>query len=478
MKITFINPPWYFEHPRNIILSQNLGLAYLASFLTQKGHKTKIIDSLADGARDWVRVSRGKLTFYRVGLPFDSIVKRIPADSDYIGITVPFTHTAPVARQLSLAIKTTFPRIPIVIGGVYPSLMKERAAHPSIDYTVIGEGELPLLDLLTRGAQGKKILSSDPVADLDSLPFPARDQLPMETYLSGPSPRKENVRSVSLLTSRGCPFDCSFCSIHCMTGYTWRKRSSGNCLAEIQEVIKRYGPRHVEFEDDNLTLDKERAREIFTGIEKINTDGYPLSWSTPNGVRIDTLDRPLLDLMKRSNCRSISLGIESGDPDILKAMKKTIQLEKALEVAAIARELRLRVNAFFIIGFPGETASSFHTTLAFANKLKKTGVDVLYHTIARAYPGTPFHDFCVDKRYVPAGAGNNEEIFLGNLLTAENTIQTPDFNLKTLRKRTAAFARISEPWHIRLYQRHHHLIKRIIPSGLIRMVKTLSRRRP
>jgi hypothetical protein len=249
-------------------------------------------------------------------------------------------------------------------------------------------------------------------------------------------------------------------------------------LAEITEVIERYTPRHIEFEDDNLTLDQERSREIFSGIEKINRDGYKLSWSTPNGVRIDTLNRRLLELIKRSNCRSISLGLESGDPAILRAMNKTIKLEKALEVAAVCKEIGLKVNAFFIIGFPGETDVSFRTTLAFARKIKAAGVDTLYCTVCRAYPGTPFYAYCLQRGFISAETPGNERIFLGNILTPDTVIRTPDFNLRTLSKRLAAFNRTAEPWYIRFYQNHHLFIKRAVPPGFITQMKALFGRKP
>lgn len=483
-KVTLINPPWYFEHPRDIILSQNLGIGYLCSYLQAQGHRVDVIDALAEGANNIKKVKSRYQEFYQVGLSYRDILGKIPKDSDFIGITVPFTNNAKIVKELTETIKAEMPKVPVILGGVYPSLSPQEASFDSVDYIVKGEGEKVLLDLVSgkdakmiKGvashSNGKEYLKpAEIIQDLDILPFPARDKLPMERYLSFRSPRRLGLRTVSIITSRGCPFDCDFCSIHLITGHDWRKRSAENVLDEINSLIKNYGVEHIEFEDDNLTLDKARALQIFEGIEKINNDEKKLSWSTPNAVRIDSLDKELLQQIKKSNCLSLNFGIESGDPEILKKMNKKMDLDKVVEIINLCKELSIKIGVFFMLGYLGETDNSFNKTLSFVKKLKEMGVDAFYSTITRAYPGTKLFAECQENNYI-AEDNKREDIFLGNRITPGNAIVTPEFNTQTLTKRLYLLEKITVPFYLRFYHRYYHLIKKVIPNKIIQKVKGL-----
>lgn len=483
-KVVLINPPWYFEYPRDIILSQNLGIGYLSAYLQSHGHKVTVIDALAEGVGNIKKVKGRYQRFYQVGLNYKDILNKIPKDSDFVGISAPFTNNARIVKELADFLKTCMPETPIILGGVYPSLTPQEALSSSIDYCVIGEGEKALLDLVSSKDVEtiKGVVSyvnnrgtferTEIIKNLDEIPFPDRDKLPMSTYLNFYSPRREKLRTASIVTSRGCPFDCNFCSIHLITGYGWRKRSSENVLEEIKLLIKNYDIEHIEFEDDNLTLDKARAMEIFEGIEKINKDIKELSWSTPNAVRIDTLDEELLKKIKKSNCLSLSLAIESGDPEILKKMHKEINLWKVIEVTKLCKQLDIKTIVFFMVGYPGETGDSFNKTLSFVKKLKEIGVDIFYSTITRAYPGTKLFDVCLEKNYISRDI-ERENIFLGNTITPENAVTTPEFNSRILTKRLCLLEKTAVPFYLRFYHRRFHLIKKIVPDKIIQKIKRL-----
>lgn len=481
--VTLINPPWYFPHPRDVIIPQDLGIGYLAAYLRRYGYRVRLIHAVAEGAAR-IRKVRGRYnTFYEVGLAYRDIAGRIPPETDFIGISAPFTNNAPIVKALAAEIKDTFPRTPIILGGAYPSLAGGGALCRDIDYCVIGEGETALLDLvsgkepgaipgvLSCGKENGDLSSADIIENLDDIPFPARDRSAMEQS-RGYSPRKERRRSASVITSRGCPYECAFCSIHRITGRLWRKRSAGNVLAEIRELAEKSGIEHVEFEDDNLTLDRGRSMEIFEGIKKINCDVRKISWSTPNGVRIDTLDREVLRAMKRSGCLSLSFGIESGDPCLLRAMNKHLDTQKILEIIALCGETGIKSVIFLMIGYPGETDASFGKTIEFVRALKKHGADIFYAGIVRAYPGTKLFDECRRNNYLPAD-DRREDIFLGNLITPGNAITTPDFNPAKLRRRLATLERLTVPWYLRVYHRHYPVIRRLIPGAVVRKIKTV-----
>ncbi|MFH1063141.1 MAG: radical SAM protein [Candidatus Omnitrophota bacterium] len=482
--IILINPPWVFAHERDIILSQNLGLAYLAAYLTKYGHQVRIIDALAEGLSHKLKVKGRYQTFLQVGLNYQQIVDQILADTDIIGISAPFTNNAKIVKQLAKQIKQAFPDKRIVLGGVYPSLTPEDAFCPEIDYYIIGEGEIPLLELaedkdpkqiqglIVKGQEYKINHSAKIIENLDEIPFPARDKLPMEQYLSFCSPRRDRIKTVSIITSRGCPFDCTFCSIHGITGYKWRMRSADNVLKEIKTLIKDYAIEHIEFEDDNLTLNKPRMQDIAKGIIEINQQGKVISWSAPNGVMVDTLDQELLEHLKAANCLFLNLAVESGDPEMLKTMNKKLNLDKVLDIARICKSLGIKTNAFFMLGYPGETEQSFRETLDFVKKLKTAGVADFYATITRAYPGTKLFIDCIKKGFL-ANIAARENIFLGNVLHQENAIQTNDFNTKQLLQRFSRFEKSTVPGYLRFYHKYYHIFKQIIPNSFIQKVKKL-----
>lgn len=482
-KIVLINPPWIFAHEREIVLSQNLGLGYLAAYLLKHGHQVEIIDALCEGIDNYQKTKSDNQIFLQVGLTYQQIVEKIPLDTNFIGISAPFTNNAKIVKQLANAIKESLPNIPIIMGGVYPSLTPKDAFCEKIEYYVIGEGEKPLLDLVNgqdpnkiKGVlcfgQSNDLTGGQIIEDLDQLPFPARDKLPMSKYVNFHSPRRQQLKTGSIITSRGCPFDCTFCSIHRITGYKWRMRSAENVLAEIRELVEKYGIEHIEFEDDNLTLNKQRALEIFDGIIKINKELKPLSWSTPNAVRIDSLDQELLEKIKQSNCLSLNFAIESGDPELLKKMNKKLDLNIVLEMTRLCKRLNINMNAFFMIGYPGEDQASFQKTLRFIKEIKKIGVDNVYTTITRAYPGTKLYEFCVKNNYITI-KDNQVNTYLGNTITVENLIDTPDFDEKILRKRLALVEQAVYPGYLRFYHRYSYLIKKIIPINMIKYIKQL-----
>lgn len=446
-RITLINPPWYYENssiPGDQGLSQNIGLGYLAGVLEAAGHKVEIIDALSEGIDCTIPVEVGGKRIYRKGLSYENIVERIDAKTDLIGITVPFTTMAAVARELSLEIKRRFPDIPLIAGGVYPSTLPAKALCGGIGYVVVGEGEIPLAQFAAdvppekiKGMffekNGQLIANgqAETIDDLDSLPFPARHLLPMGRYINYSPRGRTSKRTASIITSRGCPFNCNFCSVHPVAGYKWRPRSPGNVLAEIRHLMSQYGIEHIEFEDDNLTMDPVRAEKIFEGLCEIKGN---ITWSTPNGVRLDTLTYPLLKRMKDSGCSLLTLAVESGDPVILKAMNKRLSLERVEEVVIWCAELGIPTFCFFMLGYPGETRASFNKTLAFAEKLKKLGAEHYGISITRAYPGTKLGKLCQEEGWL-ADKDLDSTLILGDYVS----IITDDFDEKEIRRRLKMF---------------------------------------
>jgi magnesium-protoporphyrin IX monomethyl ester (oxidative) cyclase len=291
-----------------------------------------------------------------------------------------------------------------ILGGAHPSAVPdEMLSDKNVDFVVIGEGELILRKLLEYIEVKKSVWEIEGIgfkrdgsiqvngrkeyaANLDDLPFPYWDIFPLKKYYEINNPHGSPAKRLPFLpviTSRGCPFECIFCSVHNVWGRVYRARSAENVLSELSYLTDKFGVREILFEDDNLTLDKGRAMQIFKGI--IDKD-FDIAWNVPNGVAVQTLDGEMLKLMKRSGCYSISIGVESGDEYVLRnIIKKPIILSNIKPIIIQAKKLGLETTAFFVVGFPGETIKNIKNTFRFARSLN---VDTANFFFASPLPGT------------------------------------------------------------------------------------------
>ena len=235
---------------------------------------------------------------------------------------------------------------------------------------------------------------------LDDLPYPAYDLVEMERYLK---PNKIGYRSfqdraISMITSRGCPFNCCFCAVHLHMGQKFRAHSAQYVLDHIQYVVDKFKVKNIFFEDDNLTLDIKRFEAICDGIVERK---IKIGWETPNGVRADCLNLDLLKKMKQSGANSIFVGVESGDQQILdNVICKSLDLNRVVQFAKDAKQIGLKTGAFYIIGFPGETKENMQRTVDFALRLKRD-YDVGMHLfMATPSYGTRLFKDCKANGYI------------------------------------------------------------------------------
>lgn len=475
MHVTLINPPWYFQQNLEF-LSQNLGIAYLGAALEANGHRVTVIDSVAEAPGTFVDLQAKYERVRRFGLSYGDICARIPRDTNLIGISVPFSHSRGAYEQLSAEIKRHLPDVPLVAGGVHPSTQPEEALRAPVDYVVVGEGETPLTaladgtpapkvpGLVYRDGTGRTAANPKPrpVENLDSLPWPARHLLPMDRYMRLSPRGLEDFRTATMITSRGCPFDCTFCSVHPIYGRTYRTASAERVLEEVAHLIETYDIDHIEFEDDNLTLDTKRAETIFRGLIEIRSTLKPITWEDPNGIRIDTLTPEFIRLAKQSGCRCLYLALEHGDEEMRRMMNKRLGREAVEQAVVCAAEAGMPVLLFFIVGHPGETRERFQSGVEFCRHLRRMGAGRFEVFIAKPYPGTALLDLCREEGYLRYPDIEN---LVFNMDTV--AIETPDFDAQEVLRRRRYALNVLNPY---IYRFKEPLL-RVFPLRWLRRAK-------
>jgi anaerobic magnesium-protoporphyrin IX monomethyl ester cyclase len=353
-----------------------LGLGYLASAIRDK-HEVSILDCVKEK------------------MSYDGFARHLQeVKPDVVGITSYSNTLSPVKKMLEVTRRFN-QKITTVVGGPHPSGVVEKIFDhlPEADFAFRGESEIgfPLLldyvadDIGAKNGVGKKaflkeipgliyrndneVVANQPafIEDLDKLGWPAWDLIKPDTYPLAPHGiYTKNTPIASVIVSRGCPFPCTFCAGSRVTGKKLRFRSMADVVREIEFLKQQYGVKEIHILDDNFTFKTEHVREFcHLVIEK----GLNLSFSCPNGVRLDALDKETLILMKKAGWYLVTVGVESGSQRILNAMKKGLTLEKIKEQVSLIKNVGLETYGFFMIGYPGETKEDIEATIRFAKEL-------------------------------------------------------------------------------------------------------------
>jgi radical SAM superfamily enzyme YgiQ (UPF0313 family) len=345
------------------------GLGYLADAVRRRGHEAAIVDALRDGLGEEALVAR--LAGIR---------------PDLVGVLL-FSKDLRIVRSLLRAVREAVPGAKTCVGGPHPSAVPAETMDyfgECLDFAFAGEAEtgLPMLmDRLREKETGglREVpglvyraggaVSENPRVfeeDIDALAV-AWDLTPPASYPRAPHGAYYRQFPVApIVTSRGCPFQCTFCAAECVSGRKVRRRSVENVVAEIELLRDRYGVREIHIEDDNFTGKKEY---VLAFCEALRQRVPGISWTCPNGVRVDTLDREMIAAMKTSGLYFLSVGVESGSDRILKAMKKSLTVGRIEEKVRLVREAGIEVSGFFMLGFPGETPVEMEETILLALRL-------------------------------------------------------------------------------------------------------------
>ena len=362
-----------------------LGLAYLSGALKNAGHEVSVLDVRAEKLDD------------------RRIIQRVRAFSPRIfGVT---SNTCQIREAAALVdlVKKDSPEITTVLGGPHVSALPERTLReqPSIDVGVVGEGEATVTELCDaliarkdlNGVSGLVFREKEHIVttrarclaeNIDTLAFPDRDAFPIRIYNRHVIEYKAKPIT-SIITSRGCPYQCVFCS-KSVFGSRERLRSAGNVIAEMRELIEEKGYREIHIIDDNFTYDLKRTREI---CNEIIARRWNVHFSLPNGIRVDNFDEELASLLRKAGFYSLWFGVESGDPEVLKRVKKGIRLDQVRKAVVIAKKQGFFTGMYFVIGLPGSSPQSEKMSLDLARELEP---DVIGVGIFTPYPGSELYD--------------------------------------------------------------------------------------
>lgn len=406
MKVVLLNPPGLKPLKGLQMHTPNLpiGLAYVAAALRQAGHEVQVLDAVGE-APD--RISRA--TFRRdllvQGLSPAELAERVPADAGLVGVTCMFSSQWLVAREVLAAVRARLPKVPLVCGGEHMSALPEHVlATSAADVVVLGEGEETAVELVAALAAGRSpatvagVAWRDPigsvartprrarVAAVDEIPRPAWDLFHVERYIERQQMHGvHRGRAMPLLATRGCPYQCTFCSSPQMWTQRWTPRDPQRVVDEIEDYARRYGATDFHFQDLTAIIRKDW---ILAFAREVLSRGLRVTYQLPSGTRSEAIDREVARMLHRSGCRNMAYAPESGSDALRKVVKKQVKLEKMLESIQGGLEEGLSLSCFFVIGFPDETEETLEETLALVRRLAWMGLHDIGVAKFVPYPGS------------------------------------------------------------------------------------------
>ena len=391
-------PRWAHVSP----ICPPLGLAYVASSIQKAGYSVKCVDAIGDAP--FTRYVLENPNFLSYGLSTADIVERV-GECDVLGISAMFSHDWPLAKSVVQAVRKKNPKAVVIGGGEHFNAVPEFCLEdcPEMDISVMGEGEETAVDILKQldggghlqdvpgivfRHDGKAVrnMPRPRIADLGSIPRPAWELFPLENYLANGLGYGVNPgRTVPILASRGCPFECTFCSSPQMWTTKWQARPLEDVIEEMQYYIDHYGAQNFDLYDLTASVKKDWLVAFCKRILELK---WNITWQMPSGTRSEALDEESLHLMFLSGQKNISYAPESGSPATLKRIKKKISLDKMAESVRAALKEGINVKLNIIMGFPHETTKELWETIGFLVRMAALGVHDAYVACFSPYPGS------------------------------------------------------------------------------------------
>ncbi len=390
-----------------------IGPAYLASTLQTAGYEVDIIDGVGEDMMN-IRLSDcGRFNYQ--GLTIEAVLDRIDPNATILGISMMFSQTWTHDRKLVERIREKFPDLKIVVGGEHISAFPEYVMEncPAIDYAIVGEGELAFLELthalMTNGdvadVPGLRWRDDDGtivdngvgrrIGDFENLPWPAWGLVPVENYFSGLWSMGIGMgRNMLILATRGCPYQCTFCSSPSMWTPRYMMRSAEKVVDEIEWLVKEYQCTNLDFADLTAIVKKDWVMEFCAELKRRNLN---ITWQLPSGTRSEALDHESLGAIYDAGCKFLAYAPESGSKETLEKIKKRLNLEKVIDSFRAAVEVGTMVKLCLIIGFPHERRSHIYKTMWYAVRAATYGVQDCNISPFTPYPGSELFQQCKDE---------------------------------------------------------------------------------
>jgi radical SAM superfamily enzyme YgiQ (UPF0313 family) len=406
MKVNLVRPSIMF--PRNNIttfLVPSLGVAYVAGSIRDAGFEIKVIDAVGESLTTRYPIDNDCFLY---GLSTKDTIDLIDHDVDIIGIHAGFSFEWPYCRTLIKGIRERYPEAVLVAGGEHISAMPDSLSETDIDIGVLGEGEETILEIIQaydtkddlghisgiayKSGDGSVKVNPrrDRIKKIDDIPWPAWDLMPINNYLdSGQTWGVNRGRSMPVMASRGCPYQCTFCSSPQMWTTRWTARKPDLLLDEFEYYQSKYNATNFDFYDLTAIVKKSWIIEFCELIEK---RGLSFTWQLPSGTRSEAIDREVANYLYKSGCRNLCFAPESGSKATLKRIKKKIDPEKMLNAIKGCNAEKINVKCNTMIGYPGETIREVLQTYRYIFRMALAGVYDVTVWVFSPYPGSELFD--------------------------------------------------------------------------------------
>ncbi len=384
-----------------------LGLLYIAQYLRQNGHEVEVLDCQVEdfNHEESVRTFRGH-QIIKYGLSDKDIKRKIErTNPDVVAVSVLQCTRLHEGHKVIHLVKSVDKNIITIMGGQYPTNLSQLALQDTnLDYCIVGEGEIAMLNLVNELQEEKSQTHTHSehyghtirgafLGNLDNQ-YPAWDLIDLKKYAKinfSPNRRTMNQNFAIMITSRGCVHNCEYCAARNTFGSKWRSRKPVDIFNEVA-YLKEHGIEEIQFEDSDLLASKSRMFEICSMLKLAD-----ISWCSPHGMSVQKLDYELLDAMSESGCYALHLSVEFGSEKMLKQMKPTVDLNHTRNIVKYAKSIGLDVTIFTMIGHPDETREEVSKTIDFVLSLEPTSP---YFFLIQPMPNTKFYDWCKTNNYI------------------------------------------------------------------------------
>lgn len=386
-----------------------LGLAYIAGALKKAGHEVQVIDAAVEG---FYEVEKFRFDTCIFGLNPEKTIALVKPDTEIIGFSFMFTNNWPLHKEFVQEARKKFPHAVTIAGGEHVTSVPEYSFEtaPGLDYIVLGEGEATLLELMKCIEQkkpvdeiariayrkgGKAIVNNfsrriKRVEDINSIPWPAWDLFPLDKYFTHKiTYGVYRGNTLPIMASRGCPYDCTFCSSPQMWGKQYNIRDINDFVDEMQFYYQNYNVSNFDFYDLTAIIYKDWIIKL---CDEIIRRGLKITYQIPAGTRSEAIDYEVAKKLYQSGCKNITYAPESGSPKVLKAIRKRVKLSNMLDSIKFSNQVGMNIKLNIIVGFPDETHLDNWKTAIFLMQCSWYGAQDMYPAVFSPYPGSAYYE--------------------------------------------------------------------------------------